>query len=160
MVIDNYVLLLYATIWSFFYFVLSHYISSLSRDKWIEYVRSEESDKVLLEALEAVVEEIENRMHDKLQDFQNSFMGSLGPMVRDAKKLDPMNNIRKAAKNNDWTSMIVEYAANKSGLGGVLGQMNPQTTPKEGVNNPQTTSNEGVINAKPPLPKPIKHDFK
>jgi len=151
-VIDTYVLLAYAFVWTIFYWFLSQYISSLSRDKWVEYVRSEESDDMLVEALGAVVEEIEDRMHNKLQDFQNSFMGSLGPMVRDAKKLDPMNNIRKAAKNNDWTSMIVEYAANKSGLGGVLGQMNPQTTPKEGVEDPQ-------IRAKPPLPKPIKHDL-
>ena len=32
-----------------------------------------------------------------------------------------MNNIRKAAKDGDWTSMLVEYAANKSGLGALLG---------------------------------------
>ena len=40
MVIDTYVLLAYATIWTIFYWFLSQYISSLSRDKWIEYVRS------------------------------------------------------------------------------------------------------------------------
>ena len=66
-------------------------------------------------------------------------------MTAKAKELDPMNGIRKAAKNGDWTSMLVEYAANKSGLGGVLGQINPQTTPKEGVNDPKAT-----------LPKPQK----
>ena len=38
-------------------------------------------------------------------------------MVKKVKELDPMNNIRKAAKDGDWTSMLVEYAANKSGLG-------------------------------------------
>ena len=152
MVIDTYVLLAYATIWTLFYWFLSQYISSLSRDKWIEYVRSEESDEMLVEALEAVVEEIEIRMHDKLQAFQDSFFGSIGKMTANAKNLDPMNNIRKAAKNGDWTSMLVEYAANKSGLGGVLGQINPQTTPKEGVEDPK-------INAKPPLPKSLKHDL-
>jgi len=40
--------------------------------------------------------------------------------------------------------MLVEYAANKSGLGGVLGQINPETSQKE----PE-------INAKPTLPKGI-----
>ena len=74
MVIDTYVLLAYATVWTLFYWFLSQYISSLSRDKWIEYVRSEESDEMLVEALEAVVEEIELRMHDKLQAFQDSFL--------------------------------------------------------------------------------------
>ena len=148
MVIDTYVLLAYATIWTLFYWFLSQYISSLSRDKWIEYVRSEESDEMLVEALEAVVEEIEIRMHDKLQAFQDSFFGSIGKMTANAKNLDPMNNIRKAAKNGDWTSMLVEYAANKSGLGGVLGQNNPQTSQKEPQNNPE-------INAKPLLPRNI-----
>ena len=148
MVIDTYVLLAYATIWTIFYWFLSQYIAELSRKKWTTWVQSEESDEVLLEALEAVVEEIENRMHDKLQAFQDSFFGSIGQMTAKAKKLDPMNNIRKAAKDGDWTSLLVEYAANKSGLGGVLGQINPQTTPKEGVNDPQ-------IRAKPPPPKGI-----
>ena len=95
--------------------------------------------------LEPVIDEIEDRMHDKLQSFQDTFFGSIGKMTAQAKNLDPMNNLRKAAKTGDWPSMLVEYAANKAGLGGVLGQINPQTTPKEGVNNPQTT-----------LPKPLK----
>ena len=155
MVIDNYVLLLYATIWSFFYFILSHYISSLSRDKWIEYVRSEESDEILVEALEAVIEEIENRMHEKLEafqeHFQKSFFGSVGAMTQKAKQLDPMNNIRKAAKDGDWASLLVEYAANKSGLGGVMGLKEGLNGLKEGENGPK----EAQINAKPPLPKNI-----
>jgi hypothetical protein len=151
-VIDTYVLLGYAIVWTVFYWFLSQYIAELSRQKWTSWVQSPESDDVLLEALEAIIQEIEDRMHEKLQEFQNSFFGSVGQMTAKAKNLDPMNNIRKAAKNGDWTSMIVEYAANKSGLGGVLGQINPQTTPKEGVEDPQ-------IRAKPPLPKSIKHDL-
>jgi hypothetical protein len=143
-VIDTYVLLAYATVWTVFYWFLSQYIAELSRQKWTTWVQSRESDEVLLEALEAIIEEIENRMHDKLQEFQSSFFGSVGKMTAKAKELDPMNNIRKAAKDGDWASMLVEYAANKSGLGGVLGQINPQTTPKE----PE-------INAKPTLPKSI-----
>ena len=145
MVIDGYVLLGYAVVWTIFYWFLSQYIAELSRQKWTRWVQSEESDTVLLEALEAIIQEIEDRMHDKLQDFQNSFFGSIGKMTANAKNLDPMNNLRKAAKTGDWPSMLVEYAANKAGLGGVLGQINPQTTPKEGVNHTQTT-----------LPKPLK----
>ena len=148
MVIDTYVLLAYATICTIFYWFLSQYIAELSRKKWTTWVQSSESDEVLLEALEAVVEEIEERMHDKLEQFQSSFFGSVGKMTAKAKQLDPMNNVRKAAKDGDWMSLMVEYAANKAGLGGVLGAINPQTTPIEGVNNPET-------GGKPPL-KPSK----
>ena len=76
--------------------------------------------------LEPVIDEIEDRMHDKLQNFQDSFFGSVGAMTKKAKDLDPMNGIRKAAKDGDWTSMLVEYAANKSGLGGIMGDLKPK----------------------------------
>jgi hypothetical protein len=133
LVIDGYVLLLYATIWTIFYWFLSQYIAQLSRDKWVEYVKSEESDDVLVEALQAVVNEIEDRMHDKLEQFQSSFFGSVGAMTKKAKELDPMNNVRKAAKDGDWMSLMVEYAANKAGLGAILGQQSPNMDEKGGV---------------------------
>jgi hypothetical protein len=135
MEIDEVTLLIYASIWTVFYFFLSNYIAELSRRKWTTWVQSEESDEVLLEALEAVIEEIEDRMHDKLQAFQDSFFGSVGAMTKKAKDLDPMNGIRKAAKDGDWTSMIVEYAANKAGIGGLLAQQQqkpPQKQPQDG----------------------------
>ena len=130
MEIDTITLLAYAIIWTVFYAFLSRHIAKLSRDRWVEYVKSEESDDVLVEALQAVIEEIEDRMHDKLQAFQDSFFGSVGSMVKKGKDLDPMNNIRKAAKTGDWTSMLVEYAANKSGLSALI----PQKQTQEGVN--------------------------
>ena len=126
MEIDTLTLLAYATVWTIFYFFLSNYIAELSRKKWTTWVQSEESDDILVEALQAVIEEIEDRMHDKLQNFQDSFFGSVGAMTKKAKDLDPMNGIRKAAKDGDWTSMLVEYAANKSGLGDVMGQLKPK----------------------------------
>ena len=131
MEIDAGTLLIYASIWPVFYFFLSNYIAELSRKKWTIWVQSEESDDVLVEALQAVIEEIEIRMHDKLQAFQDSFFGSVGAMTRKAKDLDPMNGIRKAAKDGDWTSMLVEYAANKSGLGGIVGQIKPEKPKQE-----------------------------
>jgi hypothetical protein len=134
MEIDEVTLLIYASIWTVFYFFLSNYIAELSRRKWTTWVQSRESDEILLEALEAVIEEIEDRMHDKLQAFQDSFFGSVGAMTKKAKDLDPMNGIRKAAKDGDWTSMMVEYAANKAGLGGLLAQQKqkpPQKQPQK-----------------------------
>ena len=134
MEIDAVTLLIYASIWTLFYFFLSNYIAELSRKKWTTWVQSEESDDILVEALQAVIEEIEERMHDKLQAFQDSFFGSVGAMTKKAKDLDPMNGLRKAAKDGDWTSMMVEYAANKAGLGGLLAQQQqkpPQKQPQK-----------------------------
>ena len=134
MEIDAVTLLIYASIWTIFYFFLSNYIAELSRKKWTTWVQSKESDEILLEALEAVIDDIEDRMHDKLQAFQDSFFGSVGAMTKKAKDLDPMSGIRKAAKDGDWTSMMVEYAANKAGLGGLLAQQQqkpPQKQPQE-----------------------------
>jgi hypothetical protein len=74
-------------------------------------------------------------MHDKLQNFQDSFFGSVGAMTKKAQNLDPMNNLRKAAKTGDWTSMMVEYAANKAGLGGVLGNIKPEIPEKQTSDN-------------------------
>ena len=146
MVIDGYVLLGYAVIWTIFYWFLSQYIAELSRQKWTTWVQSQESDDVLLEALEAIIQEIEDRMHDKLEQFQSSFFGSVGSMVKKGKDLDPMNNIRKAAKSGDWTSMLVEYAANKSGLSQFL-PSESKTEAKKGGES---------ANSSPQLPKKIK----
>ena len=140
MEIDTLTLLAYATIWTIFYFFLSNYIAELSRKKWTTWVQSEESDDILVEALQAVIEEIEDRMHDKLQNFQDSFFGSVGAMTKKAKDLDPMNGIRKAATDGDWTSMLVEYAANKSGLGGIVGDLKP----KEATKKPKQSGKLGL----------------
>ena len=140
MEIDTVTLLVYATIWTIFYFFLSNYIAELSRQKWTTWVQSEESDDILVEALQAVILEIEDRMHDKLQNFQDSFFGSVGAMTKKAKDLDPMNGIRKAAKDGDWTSMLVEYAANKSGLGGIVGDLKPKKATKQ----PETKDKLGL----------------
>jgi len=110
-------------------------------EKWEEKI---EEEGYLVIKLEPVIDAIEDRMHEKLEQFQSSFFGSVGAMTKKAQDLDPMNNIRKAAKDGDWTSMLVEYAANKANLGHLL----PQNTEKEGVNHSQ-------INSKPLIPKKI-----
>ena len=51
-------------------------------DAWIEYIRGPESDEMLLDALDPIVNEIEDRMHEKLEQFQSSFLVLL---VRPAK---------------------------------------------------------------------------
>ena len=112
-------------------------------DKWEEKI---EEDGWLVVKLDPVIEEIEERMHDKLQQFQDSFFGSVGAMTKKAKNMDPMNNIRKAAKDGDWTSMLVEYAANKANLGHLLPNASAEKDEKQGVNG----------NFKPPIPTKLK----
>jgi len=82
-------------------------------DTWEKKLKSE---GYLIEILEPVIAEIENSTEESLMNFQRSFIGTLGKMTSEAKKLDPMNDLRKAAKNGDWTSLLLEYVANKSGL--------------------------------------------
>ena len=96
--------------------------------KWEEKMMEE---GWLVLRLEPVIDEIEDRMHDKLQNFQDSFFGSVGAMTKKAQNLDPMKNVRKAAKDNDWTSLLVEYAANKAGLGAVLGGKMPNISQEQ-----------------------------
>ena len=82
-------------------------------DTWEKKLKSE---GYLIEILEPVIAEIETSTEESLMHFQRSFIGTLGKMTSEAKNLDPMNGLRKAAKNGDWTSLLLEYVANKSGL--------------------------------------------
>jgi len=86
-------------------------------DTWEKKLKTE---GYLIEILEPVIAEIENSTEESLLHFQRSFIGTLGKMTSEAKNLDPMNGLRKAAKNGDWTSMLLEYVANKSGLSNSL----------------------------------------
>ena len=96
-------------------------------NKWEEKLREE---GYLIEILDPVITEIESSTEESLMNFQRSFIGTLGKMTSEAKKLDPMNNLRKAAKDGDWTSMLLEYVTNKSGLSNILPQSKPETSAK------------------------------
>ena len=108
--------------------------------QWVvaEWEAKFEEEEWLVNNLEPVIDEIDNRMHEKLQTFQDSFFGSIGAMTQKAQKLDPMNNVRKAAKQGDWMSLMVEYAANKAGLGALIAPQEPNNSQKEGVNRGKT----------------------
>lgn len=115
--------------------------------KWVvdEWEKKFAEENWLVYNLEPVIDEIDERVHDKLQAFQDSFFGSVGAMTKKASELDPMNNLRKAAKDGNWTSMLVEYAANKAGLGGILASGSDKTA----ENQPKIALTEHI-------PKPIK----
>ncbi len=110
--------------------------------KWEEKM---EEEGWLVLRLDPVINEIEDRMHDKLEQFQSSFFGSIGAMTKRAQNLDPSKNIRKAAKDGDVMSLLVEYALNKSGVGGLAALQSADTDGKEGVNSPKTAENNDYL---------------
>ena len=123
-----------AVFWSIFYFFLSHFIAGLSRDAWIEYIRSPESDEMLLEALDPIVNEIEDRMHEKLEAFQSSFFGSLGAA---SKKLDQSTGqatIKAVTRDHPILGFVPEYLMKRGGLDQFTGLNTPNNVsekPKE-----------------------------
>jgi hypothetical protein len=140
MTIDAYTLLAYAIIWTVFYFFLSHYIAELSRKRWTTWIQSEDSDEILMEALEVIVNEIEDRMHDKLEHFQSSFFGSLGAA---SKKLDDAtgaSTIKALTKDNPMMGFVAEYMMKRGGLG----QIDAQISPEVGVKQSQQSSKLGL----------------
>ncbi len=133
-------LLGYAIVWTIFYFFLSHYIAELSRKRWTTWVQSEDSDEVLMEALDVIVNEIEDRMNDKLEQFQSSFFGSLGAA---SKKLDDAtgaSTIKALTKDNPMMGFVAEYLMKRGNLGGLVGSESQNTPPKQ----PQKTDKLGL----------------
>ena len=132
MEIDAYTLLAYAIVWTIFYFFLSHYIAELSRKRWTTWVESEDSDETLMNALEVIVNEIEDRMHDKLEQFQASFFGSLGAA---SKKLDDatgQSTIKALTRDNPMMGFVADYMMKRSQLGPLVGQDSPKTDQDQG----------------------------
>ena len=129
-----------AVFWSFFYFFLSHYIAGLSRDAWVEYIRSPESDEMLLEALDPIVNEIDDRMHDKLEAFQSSFFGSLGAASAKMDQATGQATIKAVTKDNPILGFVAEYLMKRGNLGALEGL----NSPKEGVKQPQERTKLGL----------------
>jgi len=141
MEIEPTVLLAYAIIWTIFYALLSRHIAKLSRDKWVEYVKSEESDDVLVEALQAVIEEIEDRMHDKLEDFKSSFFGSLGAASKKLDQATGQGAIKALTKDNPVMGFLADYMMKRGGIDALQGQNTPN-------NDTQKRSETGKLGLK------------
>ena len=137
MEIDAVHLLLYFTVWTIFYFYLSHYIAELSRRRWTSWVQSEDSDEVLMEALEVIVNEIEDRMHEKLEQFQSSFFGSLGAASKKLDQATGQATIKALTKDNPMMGFVAEYLTKRANLDVFQGQnsgSNVSEKPKESKN--------------------------
>ena len=135
MEISAYTLLLYATLWTVFYWFLSQYIAELSRKKWTKWVESEESDDTLMNALSVIVDEIEDRMHDKLEQFQSSFFGSLGAASKKLDEATGASTIKAVTKDNPIMGFVAEYLMKRGGLESLPGQNPPQNRSKKSLDS-------------------------
>ena len=124
-------LLGYAIVWTIFYFFLSHYIAELSRKRWTNWIQSEDSDEILMEALEVIVNEIEDRMHDKLESFQSSFFGSLGAASKKLDNATGASTIKALTRDNPLMGFVAEYMIKRGNLGGLVGSESQNTPPKQ-----------------------------
>jgi len=134
MVISALELLAYFIAWSLFYFGISHYIAKLSKDKWVEWAKSPESDDDLLIILEPIVDEIEERTHGMLETFQSSFFGSLGAASKKMDEATGQSTIKAITKDNPIMGLVAEMLMKRSGLEGLL---NTQNSTEVGVKQPQ-----------------------
>ena len=132
MEIDAVHLIVYFTIWTIFYFYLSHYIAELSRRRWTSWVQSEDSDEILMEALEVIVNEIDDRIHDKLEQFQSSFFGSLGAASKKLDQATGQATIKALTKDNPVMGFVAEYLMKRGGVDQFIGQNTPNNVSEKG----------------------------
>ena len=134
-------LMLYFAGWTFFYFAISHYIARLSKDKWVEWAKSTESDEDLLIILDPIVNEIEDRMHEKLETFQASFYGSLGAASKKIDEATGQSTIKAITRESPIMGFVADLLMKRNGLDGLL---KGQNSPKQGSNKPQTSPKLGL----------------
>ena len=141
MEITTLTLMLYFAGWTFFYFAISHYIAKLSKDKWVDWAKSTESDEDLLIILEPVVNEIEDRMHEKLEAFQASFYGSLGAASKKIDQATGQSTIKAITRESPIMGFVADLLLKRQGLDGLLKGSN---SPKQGSNKPQISPKLGL----------------
>ena len=141
MEITTFSLMLYFAGWTFFYFAISHYIARLSKDKWVDWAKSTESDEDLLIILEPIVNEIEDRMHEKLEAFQASFYGSLGAASKKIDEATGQSTIKAITRESPIMGFVADLLMKRNGLDGLL---KGQNSPKQGSNKPQTAPKLGL----------------
>lgn len=134
-------LMLYFAAWTLFYFAISHYIAKLSKDKWVEWAKSSESDEDLLLILEPIIDEIESRMHEMLENFQSSFFGSLGAASKKMDEATGQSTIKAITKDNPIMGLVAEMLMKRSGLQGLI---KPQNSPEGGGKQPQKPAKLGL----------------
>jgi len=134
-------LLGYLIAWSLFYFLFASYVARLSKDAWVEWAKSSESDDDLLLILEPIIDEIEERTHGMLENFQSSFFGSLGAASKKLDESTGQSTIKAITKDNPIMGLVAEMLMKRSGLEGLLNTLN---SPEVGVKQPQNKAKLGL----------------
>ena len=134
-------LMLYFDAWTIFYALLSKYIARLSKDEWVRWAKSRESDEELIEILESVIDEIESRMHEMLENFQSSFFGSLGAASKKMDEATGQSTFKAITKDNPIMGLVAEMLMKRSGLEGLI---KPSNSPEVGVKQPQNRAKLGL----------------
>ena len=134
-------LLGYLVAWSIFYFVFASYVARLSKDAWVEWAKSTESDEDLLIILDPIINEIEDRMHEKLEVFQASFFGSLGAASKKIDEATGQSTIKAITRENPIMGFVADLLMKRQGLDGLLKGPN---SPEQGSNKPQTRPKMGL----------------
>ena len=141
MEITTFSLMLYFAGWTFFYFAISHYIARLSKDKWVEWAKSTESDEDLLIILDPIVNEIEDRMHEKLEQFQSSFFGSIGAASKKIDDATGQTTIKAITKENPIMGFVADMLMKRQGVDGLL---NAVKGVEQGSSKPKTDRKLGL----------------
>ena len=134
-------LMLYFAAWTIFYALLSKYIAKLSKDEWVTWAKSRESDDELIEILEGVVDEIEDRMHAKLEQFQSSFFGSIGAASKKIDDATGQTTIKAITRENPIMGFVADMLMKRSGAEGLL---NAVKGAEQGSEQPKTQQKLGL----------------
>ena len=141
MVITVLELLGYLIAWSIFYFMFASYVAQKSKDAWVAWAKSSDSDEDLLIILEPIVDEIEGRTHEMLETFQSSFFGSLGAASKKLDESTGQSTIKAITRDNPIMGLVAEMLMKRSGLEGLI---NTQNSPEVGVKQPQKSPGLGL----------------
>jgi len=134
-------LMLYFAAWTVFYALLSKYIARLSKDEWVTWAKSRESDDELIEILEGVVDEIEDRMHAKLEQFQSSFFGSIGAASKKIDDATGQTTIKAITRENPIMGFVADMLMKRQGVDGLL---NAVKGVEQGSSKPKTDRKLGL----------------
>ena len=134
-------LMLYFAAWTVFYALLSKYIARLSKDEWVAWAKGKESDEELIEILEGVIDEIEERMHEKLEQFQSSFFGSIGAASKKIDDATGQTTIKAITKENPIMGFVADMLMKRSGAEGLL---NAVKGADQGSSKPKTQQKLGL----------------
>ena len=131
----------YLIAWTIFYFAFASYVASLSRDRWIEWAKSKESDDELIEILEGVIDEIDDRVHTKLEQFQSSFFGSIGAASKKIDDATGQTTIKAITRENPIMGFVADMLMKRQGVDGLL---NAVKGAEQGSDKPKTTRKLGL----------------